>query len=96
MLARIIDQIGKGLDREIRVHNEQERLPCQQTDRRKVLHRIEFHDILEELRIDHDCRIRRHQQRVSIRRDVRDIIRADIARAARPVFDNDGLLPFFG
>src|SRR5882757_781360 len=91
--ADIVDQFRYCFHWQRIVDDQHEGLPRQQADRLEILDRVEPDRVLEQLRIDDDGRVRRHQQRVAVRGLTRDVLSCNVAVAAGLAFDYDGLLP---
>ena len=87
---RIRDQLGHAVDRQRRIHQQDERQVRDHRDRREVLHRV-VAELLVERRIDAHRRARRHQQRVAIGRRLDDRVDADLLARAGTVLDHEGL-----
>jgi hypothetical protein len=71
-----------------RVNHESEAADRRRSDRRKALCRIVW-DVRLQRGVGH-MRARRHQQRISIRRRLRDDFGPDVAARAGTIFDDDG------
>jgi hypothetical protein len=92
VLARFLlgqrDQLGHRIRRNLGIDHQHEGQIAGPRDRREVLDRIVSH-VLQQIRICRMRRIRRHEQRVAVRRGSGDITRRERAISARLIFDHD-------
>ena len=94
VLLRHGDEVAHRLGRERRIGQQHNRHGADQADRREVLARVEP-GVNVEARIDRDRSGVTEQQRVAVRRRLRDDARADGSAAAGPVVDHDLLAERF-
>ena len=93
--ARIGDELGHALHRQVGRHRQQVRRVDDLRDRREVLHRIE-RELLVEARIGDDGGGGGGHQRVAVGRRLGDAIGRDIAGRAGHVLDDHRLAPGLG
>ena len=81
------DQFFNRIGRNFRIDHQHEGQVAGPRDRREILDRIVAHG-LQQIRIGRMCRVRRHKQRVAVRRRAGDVTRRDRAVGAGLVVDN--------
>src|SRR5579872_3965576 len=90
--ARLRNDMGKGLERRVRAHQENVRRGRQPRNRREIPERV-VRQFRVEKRIG-GVTARNHDQRVAVGRGGNEGLGSNHAAGAWPVFDNDRLTPF--
>jgi hypothetical protein len=91
MLPGEVEKLAQGLRRQLRIDEQREPAGRDQRDRHEALHRIE-RELPAERRVGAE-RGRREEQRVAVRRALRDELGADVAGRAGTVVGDDADLP---